>query len=351
MTDPAAPGRDLQREMSVLAAKNERLSDALVAAREQIIDLKRQVDDLAKPPGTYATFLGSRDDGSVDIISAGRKMHVGASPSLDVTRLRPGQEVMLNEALTVVEAGGYEEVGELVTDQGAARRRPRARRRPWRRGAGGALRRPGPGRARARRRRADDRLAQRVRVRGHPARRGRGPGARRGAGHRLQGHRRPRPADRGDPRRRRAALPAPRAVPRARAQAAQGCAPVRPARMRQDAHRQGRRALARGHGSGRARRGHRRHQELLPERQGPGAAQQVRRRDRAAHPPDLRPGPREGVAGAPGRRLLRRDGVAVPHPWDRRLQRRRDDDRAAAAQRDRRRRAARERHRHRRLEP
>lgn len=115
MTDSAAPGRDLHRELTVLAAKNERLSDALVAAREQIVDLKRQVDDLAKPPGTYATFLGSRPDGTVDIVSSGRKMHVGASPSLDVSRLQPGQEVMLNEALTVVEAGGYEEVGELVT--------------------------------------------------------------------------------------------------------------------------------------------------------------------------------------------------------------------------------------------
>lgn len=115
MSEPAAPGRDLHRELSVLAAKNERLSDALVAAREQIIDLKRQVDDLAKPPGTYATFLGARPDGTVDIVSSGRKMHVGSSPSLDVSTLRPGQEVMLNEALTVVEAGGYEEVGELVT--------------------------------------------------------------------------------------------------------------------------------------------------------------------------------------------------------------------------------------------
>lgn len=42
-------------------------------------------------------------------------MHVGASPVVDVHRLRPGQEVMLNEALTVVEAGGYENVGEIVT--------------------------------------------------------------------------------------------------------------------------------------------------------------------------------------------------------------------------------------------
>ncbi|MCG2797847.1 MAG: proteasome ATPase [Cellulomonas sp.] len=113
MTDPTA--QDAHRELAVLAAKNERLSQALIAAREQIVELKHQVDDLAKPPGTYATFLAARPDGSVDIVSQGRKMHVGASPSLDLTALRPGQEVMLNEALTVVEAGGYEMVGELVT--------------------------------------------------------------------------------------------------------------------------------------------------------------------------------------------------------------------------------------------
>jgi proteasome-associated ATPase len=115
MTDQSTTGRDLQRELALLSARNERIAEALVAARDQIIELKRQVDELAKPPGTYATFLSARADGTVDIISAGRKMHVGASPTLDVHYLRPGQEVMLNEALTVVEAGGYEEVGELVT--------------------------------------------------------------------------------------------------------------------------------------------------------------------------------------------------------------------------------------------
>ncbi|MGV8978645.1 MAG: proteasome ATPase [Cellulomonas sp.] len=115
MTDPSTTGRDLQRELVLLSARNERITEALVAARDQIIELKRQLDELAKPPGTYATFLSARADGTVDIISAGRKMHVGSSPTLDVHHLRPGQEVMLNEALTVVEAGGYEEVGELVT--------------------------------------------------------------------------------------------------------------------------------------------------------------------------------------------------------------------------------------------
>ena len=113
MTEPTA--RDLQRELALLAAKNERMSDALVAARDQILELKRQIDDLAKPPGTFATFLAARDDGTVDVIAAGRKMHVGASPAVETHHLRPGQEVMLNEALTVVEVGGYEQVGELVT--------------------------------------------------------------------------------------------------------------------------------------------------------------------------------------------------------------------------------------------
>ncbi|WP_166847361.1 proteasome ATPase [Isoptericola sp. BMS4] len=112
-TPHAAPSHDAQ--LALLAAKNERLAEALRAARDQIVELKRQIDDLAKPPGTYATFLAAHDDGTVDISSAGRKMHVQASPSLDVAGLRPGQEVRLNEAMTVVSAGGFEQVGELVT--------------------------------------------------------------------------------------------------------------------------------------------------------------------------------------------------------------------------------------------
>ena len=55
--------------------------------------------------------------------------------------------------------------------------------------------------------------------------------------------------------------------------------------------------------------------------------------------------------GLPGHRLLRRDGLDLPHPWHRHLERRRVDDRAAAARRARRRRDAQERHRDRRLEP
>lgn len=115
LTPGQTPSRDGERQQAILSAKNERLAEALRAARDQIIDLKRQIDELAKPPGTYAVFLGAHPDGTVDVSAAGRKMHVGASPSLDLSTLHPGQEVKLNEAMTVVSAGGYEQVGELVT--------------------------------------------------------------------------------------------------------------------------------------------------------------------------------------------------------------------------------------------
>ena len=58
---------------------------------------------------------------------------------------------------------------------------------------------------------------------------------------------------------------------------------------------------------------------VLPQHQGPGAAQQVRRRDRAPDPPDLPAGPGEVRRGRARHRVLRRDGLAVPHPRHRHL--------------------------------
>ncbi|HEY3437048.1 MAG TPA: proteasome ATPase [Actinotalea sp.] len=106
---------DAARQAAALAAKNERLADALRQARDRIVELQQRLDELGKPPGTFAIFLAARQDGSVEILSAGRKMHVQASTGVDVHALRPGQEVKLNEALAVVEAGAYEAVGEIVT--------------------------------------------------------------------------------------------------------------------------------------------------------------------------------------------------------------------------------------------
>lgn len=112
---PGAKEGDLQREVSELSARNERLARTLADARDQIVTLRTEVDRLAQPPSGYATYLGSAGDGAVDIVQAGRKMRVAVSPTVDLTELGPGQEVLLNESLNVVAARGYERTGDVVT--------------------------------------------------------------------------------------------------------------------------------------------------------------------------------------------------------------------------------------------
>jgi proteasome-associated ATPase len=97
-----------------LTGQNERLTATLREARDQIIALKEEVDRLAQPPSGFGVFLQANGDGTADVFTGGRKMRVSVSPSIELDGLRPGQELVLNEALNVVIALGYETVGEVV---------------------------------------------------------------------------------------------------------------------------------------------------------------------------------------------------------------------------------------------
>jgi proteasome-associated ATPase len=105
---------EAQANLAAVTGQNERLVATLKEAREQIIALKEEVDRLAQPPSGFGIFLEARDDGTVDIFTGGRKLRVTVSPSVEVDELKRGQEVMLNEALNVVEALEFEEQGEVV---------------------------------------------------------------------------------------------------------------------------------------------------------------------------------------------------------------------------------------------
>ncbi len=105
---------DTQRSLAAVTSQNERLAQTLREARDQITKLKEEVDRLAQPPAGFGTFLQSHDDGSVDVFTGGRKLRVNVSPNVDLDALQRGQEVMLNEALNVVEALAFEKVGEVV---------------------------------------------------------------------------------------------------------------------------------------------------------------------------------------------------------------------------------------------
>src|SRR5580658_7532821 len=106
--------REAETSLAGVNGQNERLAGTLREARDQIVALKEEVDRLAQPPSGFGIFLEATEDGNADVFTGGRKMRVSVSPGIDVGELKPGQEVVLNEALNVVIAQGYETVGEVV---------------------------------------------------------------------------------------------------------------------------------------------------------------------------------------------------------------------------------------------
>ena len=106
--------RESEGSLGGVTAQNERLAATLREARDQIIALKEEVDRLAQPPSGFGVFLQANEDDTCDVFTGGRKMRVNVSPNVELSELRPGQEVVLNEALNIVIAQGYETAGEVV---------------------------------------------------------------------------------------------------------------------------------------------------------------------------------------------------------------------------------------------
>ncbi|MBI2491305.1 MAG: hypothetical protein HYV94_04265, partial [Candidatus Rokubacteria bacterium] len=106
--------REANRQLVQAFNQNEKLVNALYEAREQITALKEEVDKLCAPPSTYGVYLSVNEDGTVNILSQGRKVKVNLHPSIKPEALKPGQELILNEGLNVIEAAGYEIQGEVV---------------------------------------------------------------------------------------------------------------------------------------------------------------------------------------------------------------------------------------------
>lgn len=107
--------RELEARVDSLSTRNGKLMDTLKEARQQLLALREEVDRLGQPPSGYGVLLGVHDDETVDVFTSGRKMRLTCSPNIEAASLEKGQTVRLNEALTVVEAGGFERVGEIST--------------------------------------------------------------------------------------------------------------------------------------------------------------------------------------------------------------------------------------------
>ncbi|THJ67327.1 proteasome ATPase [Arthrobacter echini] len=121
--------RSIDRQLAAATQNNAKLVSALETARAEIVRLKAALEKEGAAPFSFATVMqvnprrasepGVTTDATVqdtaDILQSGRKLRVTVSPLISVRRLAPGQEVLLNESLTIVAALGFERAGELVT--------------------------------------------------------------------------------------------------------------------------------------------------------------------------------------------------------------------------------------------
>ncbi len=102
-------------QLAHAVSQNEKLSYTLREAREHIATLRDEVDKLSQPPSAYGVVVGKNEDGTVDVLTSGRKMRVGMHPDVDHDTLERGAEVVLNESFNVVSARVGEAGGEVVT--------------------------------------------------------------------------------------------------------------------------------------------------------------------------------------------------------------------------------------------
>jgi len=102
-------------QLAQAVAQNEKLTYTLRESREHIAALRDEVDKLTRPPSAYGVVVGKNDDGTVDILSGGRKMRVNLHPDLELEELERGAEVALNESFNVILARAPERSGEVVS--------------------------------------------------------------------------------------------------------------------------------------------------------------------------------------------------------------------------------------------
>ncbi|MBB5511883.1 proteasome-associated ATPase [Neomicrococcus aestuarii] len=121
--------REVDAQLRAAGVNNKRMVDLLERTREEIIELKQALQRDGDFPFGYGTVISKNERGhaksthsidaanvkSVDILQAGRKLRVGVSPLIAWDAIRPGVEVLLNEALVIVAISDTEKLGEVTT--------------------------------------------------------------------------------------------------------------------------------------------------------------------------------------------------------------------------------------------
>src|SRR5581483_1164923 len=104
----------LRRRLTNAPRQVKILEDKLLQTKADLSRALAQKEKLSQPPASFGVYLSTNADGSVDVFTSGRKMRVNVAPELDASRFRRGAEVILNEALNVVEVLDPDRSGEVM---------------------------------------------------------------------------------------------------------------------------------------------------------------------------------------------------------------------------------------------
>ena len=102
-------------QLSQTELQRDRVTTALREMREQVERLRAEVEQLSQPPAGYGLLLESNDDGTHDVVQAGRKLRVHAAESVPSDLLVRGAEVVLNDSMNIVLARSPEPTGDVAT--------------------------------------------------------------------------------------------------------------------------------------------------------------------------------------------------------------------------------------------
>jgi len=105
---------DVRLQLDRSHTQNERLTAMLHEMRTQVEALRAEVEKLTAAPSTFGIYSHANPDNTVTVFVGGRKMRVNLHPSIRIEHLMKGQEIVLNEALNVIEAKGFDGKGEIV---------------------------------------------------------------------------------------------------------------------------------------------------------------------------------------------------------------------------------------------
>jgi proteasome-associated ATPase len=104
---------DARADARRLAQVNEKLNATLADARASLVELREQLDALARPPASFGLVVATGED-TVDVATGGRLLRCALSPDVQPAALGVGSRVLLNEALLVVAAVEPLPAGEVV---------------------------------------------------------------------------------------------------------------------------------------------------------------------------------------------------------------------------------------------